>query len=215
MKKIFTSFLRSWFGHTRRERRASFTILIVIILVALSRYAVPSADNLIEIIPLGLTAEQIPDSGKPVEESTFVRQTASRFKGPEREPFDLNSCDSAMLESLPGIGPVLSARIIKYRNLLGGFAKVDQLREVYGLPEETFGLIRNMVYADTLRLRKIRINEADFATLIRMPYLERHEVTAILSYRQTEGRIEGQATIIANKLIDTASLSRLRPYIEY
>ena len=54
---------------------------------------------------------------------------------------DINSCDSSSLVMLPGIGPVLSARIIKFRSLLGGFARKDQLKEVYGLPIETYNLI--------------------------------------------------------------------------
>ena len=47
----------------------------------------------------------------------------------EKPKLELNSCDSLSLVALPGIGPVLSVRIIKYRNLLGGFAAVEQLRK--------------------------------------------------------------------------------------
>ena len=94
------------------------------------------------------------------------------------------------LESLPGIGPVLSVRIIKYRNLLGGYASSGQLREVYGLPEERHSiLISQRVFADSLAVRKIRINEADFKALIRHPYFQRTEVSAILKYRELKGVI--------------------------
>jgi competence protein ComEA len=46
---------------------------------------------------------------------------------------DLNTADSVQLSTVRGIGPKLAARIIKFRNSLGGFIKHDQLKEVYGL----------------------------------------------------------------------------------
>src|SRR5690606_40943919 len=46
---------------------------------------------------------------------------------------DINRCTAGELVALPGIGPVLAERIIKYRNLLGGFVDKWQLVEVYGL----------------------------------------------------------------------------------
>ena len=51
---------------------------------------------------------------------------------------ELNSADSLELLGLKGIGPVFASRILKYRNLLGGFYSVSQLLEVYGFPEETY-----------------------------------------------------------------------------
>ena len=96
-----------------------------------------------------------------------VRETHSRIKyrsggGKFRNPsavqqkaqIDINGCDSAALVALPGIGPVLSARIIKYRKLLGGFASVEQLKEVYGLPEETYEMIKGRLYADSSGTQK-------------------------------------------------------------
>lgn len=128
---------------------------------------------------------------------------------------DLNSCDSASLESLPGIGPVLSVRIIKYRNLLGGFARVDQLNEVYGLTEETFTLIRNRVRADPSMIRKISINSAEYRQLIRLPYFEKSEVAAILKYRELKGRINGIGDLVENKLIAEEKAEKLKWYLEF
>ncbi|MEL6674512.1 MAG: helix-hairpin-helix domain-containing protein [Bacteroidota bacterium] len=52
---------------------------------------------------------------------------------PEQDRIDINLADSATWESLPGIGPVLSQRILRYREKTGGFQEVEQLQEVYGL----------------------------------------------------------------------------------
>jgi DNA uptake protein ComE-like DNA-binding protein len=128
---------------------------------------------------------------------------------------DINSCDSASLVRLPGIGPVLSARIIKYRRLLGGFASVNQLTEVYGLPVETFNLIKGRVYADSSAVFKININSVDYKGLSRLPYFEKYEVTAILKYRELKGKIKGLSDLIENKLITIEKASKVRPYLNF
>jgi DNA uptake protein ComE-like DNA-binding protein len=123
--------------------------------------------------------------------------------------------DSAALEKLPGIGPVLSSRIIKYRHLLGGFARISQLREVYGLPEETFNMIKDRVFADSTAIRRIDINSAGYKELIHLHYFEKNDVTAILKYRELKGRITGINDLTENKLITVEKASKVRPYLSF
>ncbi|HBK40302.1 MAG TPA: hypothetical protein DDZ57_01845, partial [Porphyromonadaceae bacterium] len=52
-------------------------------------------------------------------------------------------------------------RIVKYRNLLGGFVSVEQLREVYGIDNELFSRISPYIQADE-NFRKLWINELEF-----------------------------------------------------
>ena len=49
---------------------------------------------------------------------------------------DINTADSTEWESFPGIGPVLSSRIIRYRNRIGCFKQLDDLLQVYGIKVE-------------------------------------------------------------------------------
>jgi hypothetical protein len=145
----------------------------------------------------------------------LTRQQVSKNPVRKRPMLNLNICDSASLEALPGIGPVLSSRIIKYRNLIGGYVSVDQLKEVYGLPEETFDMISARVVADSLTIRKIMINEWDFRQLIRHPYFLRSEVSAILKYRELNGRISGIGEMIDNNLISAETARKIRPYMDF
>jgi DNA uptake protein ComE-like DNA-binding protein len=109
----------------------------------------------------------------------------------------------------------LSARIIKYRNLLGGYVSADQLKEVYGLPEETFIMISSKVFADSLSVRKIRINEADYKELIRHPYFKKNEVSAILKYRELKGKITDIGVMIENKLISPETGRKIKGYLDF
>jgi DNA uptake protein ComE-like DNA-binding protein len=116
---------------------------------------------------------------------------------------------------LPGIGPVLSVRIIKYRNLLGGFVSVQQLKEVYGLPVETYEMICRRVFADSLSVRKIKVNDAEYKDLIRHPYFKKNEVEAILKYRQLSGSINGLDDMRKNNLISEETCRKIRLYLEF
>jgi DNA uptake protein ComE-like DNA-binding protein len=133
----------------------------------------------------------------------------------EKPLLNINNCDSLSLLALPGIGPVLSARIIKYRNLLGGFAHVEQLREVYGLPEETYEIVKGRLFADSSDVRKININSAGYKELSRIPYLEKYEVTAILKYRELNGRIKGAGDLTENKLLSSEKAIKACPYMSF
>ncbi|WP_051297695.1 ComEA family DNA-binding protein [Brevibacterium album] len=58
---------------------------------------------------------------------------------------DLNTADSAALETLPGVGPVTAQAIIDHREAHGGFASVEELIEVSGIGEATLGRLRDLV----------------------------------------------------------------------
>jgi DNA uptake protein ComE-like DNA-binding protein len=128
---------------------------------------------------------------------------------------DLNLCDSTLLDRLPGIGQVLSVRIIKYRNLLGGFSSCEQLKEVYGLTEEVFSRIADRVFADSSGITQIKINSAGFKDLIRHPYFERYDVQSILKYRELKGRINSLAELTDNKILTLEKANRIRPYLSF
>ena len=48
-------------------------------------------------------------------------------------PIDLNRASAAELERLPGVGPVLAARIVAWRDSVGRFERVEQLETVRGI----------------------------------------------------------------------------------
>ena len=76
----------------------------------------------------------------PVTEKS--NRVLSSVKRKEVKAVDINLADSSELEKLPGIGFKLASRIIKYRMLLGGYIKIEQVKEVYGITEETYEKIK-------------------------------------------------------------------------
>jgi len=51
---------------------------------------------------------------------------------------DLNSADLTVLETLPGVGPVLAQRILDFRTENGRFTRIDELKDVKGIGAKTF-----------------------------------------------------------------------------
>lgn len=129
------------------------------------------------------------------EKSKLQRQTVvSRISSKQKISVELNSADSIQLEKLSGIGKVLSVRICKYRNRLGGFYSVIQLKEVYGIKDSLYNFIiqKNNITADTLLIRKINIQTADFKTLIKHPYFNKDIVVKILQMQKNKEVINAE-----------------------
>ena len=61
------------------------------------------------------------------------------------EKIDINTADAALLETLPGIGPVLAQRIVDYRQTYGLFRTVDEIKDVSGIGDATFAEIESFI----------------------------------------------------------------------
>lgn len=64
---------------------------------------------------------------------------------PGLAPIDLNTASESDLDTLPGVGPVLAARIVAWRDENGSFSSVDELLEVSGIGESTLADIAPLV----------------------------------------------------------------------
>jgi competence protein ComEA len=58
---------------------------------------------------------------------------------------NINRATAAELDGLPGVGPVLAARIVDYRTSHGGFRSVEELRQVSGIGDAKFAQLKDRV----------------------------------------------------------------------
>ncbi len=70
------------------------------------------------------------------------------MSGASEAAIDLNTAGTAELESLPGVGPALAARILAQRQSRGPFRSVQDLLEVPGIGAKTLAR-----FADKLVVR--------------------------------------------------------------
>lgn len=60
-------------------------------------------------------------------------------------PIDLNTATAGVLEGLPGVGPVIAARIVDWRTANGAFRSVEELGEVSGIGDAILAQVRGLV----------------------------------------------------------------------
>jgi len=102
----------------------------------------------------------------------------------------LNTAKASDLRRVNGIGEKLAARIIKFRDKLGGFVVKEQLYDVYGL-EETV-VKRAFKIFDVKKppeINKIPINLASVDQLAKLVYISRNTAQSIVDFRERNGRI--------------------------
>lgn len=128
-------------------------------------------------------------------------------------PMNLNSVDSVSLKLLPGIGTVLSQRIVKYRDALGGFVDKKQLLEVYNLDTMVYRQIENLLIIDTNSIKKIDLSEVDYLSLVRHPYISPYMARAILSYRKLKPSFREVEELLDNNILQEVDYSKICKYL--
>lgn len=128
---------------------------------------------------------------------------------------DINSADSVQLVSLNGIGPTLCRRILIFRNMLGGFAYKEQIKEVYGMRDSLYQLFSERITADAAGIKKININTAGVDELKKHAYIKFIVAQSIVNYRAKHGRYSSEADLLKVGSLTEETIKKLSPYLEF
>ena len=157
------------------------------------------------------------DTKAPSKSSDFsVQSSAFKVQSSEfrvQRSIDINSADTTELKSLPGIGSFFAKNIVEYREKLGSYVELSQLLEVYGFDSVRFAGIIPHIKLDSVATRKVRVNNDDFKTILRHPYIEYDDVKKIIKYRESKGMIKDWESYknIVNRDVD----DRLKMYLVF
>lgn len=126
---------------------------------------------------------------------------------------DINTADTSAFISLPGIGSKLAARIVNFRDKLGGFYAVSQVAETYGLPDSTFQKIQQYLELDNPSVKKININTASVDELKLHPYIRYNLANPIVAYRNQHGPFSKMEELKKIFVITDEVYNKVIPYI--
>ncbi len=153
-------------------------------------------------------------AGEPYKRSSY-KSFKHRGARPERimEAVEINTADSATLESLKGIGPAFASRIIKYRNRLGGFYAREQLKEVYGIDSLTYTGLQRQLVVNSAAIQQLDINQATIGQLRRYPYLSYKQTSAIIQYRRQHGPYRSAEDLKKIAILPDEVIQKILPYL--
>lgn len=107
------------------------------------------------------------------------------------DKIDLNTATQIQLQKVRGIGPALSARIISYRDKLGGFSVDKQLQNVWGLSQQ---VVANVLAGFTVKtpnpIKQIAINTASVSDIATIPGISFDFAKEIWEFRILRQKIE-------------------------
>lgn len=128
---------------------------------------------------------------------------------------NINEADTSAFKTLRGIGTVYAQRIVKYREALGGFYHVNQIKEVYGLSEELFATLEKQLYVANVQLTVLNVNKATEEGLAKHPYINRKQAQAIIAYRKQHGLFQSVEDFNKIYILESDFLRKIEPYLSF
>ncbi len=130
---------------------------------------------------------------------------------------DVNLADTIAFKSLRGVGTVLSKRIVAYRERLGGFVTIHQLKEVYGISEELFEAIAPNLQISAVEVSKMEINKLNVHQLKQHPYISFYQAKIIEETRlkKSNKRLQSLSELPIGKDITSEFIEKITPYCSF
>lgn len=127
---------------------------------------------------------------------------------------DLNTATAEDLKKISGIGEKLSARIIKFRDRLGGFLIDDQLSDVYGLEADVVErALKQFKVITKPNIVKINVNTATAEDLAKLIYLQKQVAESIVNYRNLNGSINSLSDLVKIEEFPAERINRIALYL--
>ncbi len=151
-----------------------------------------------------------PDTLRWAQDTTFKTPI---FHAKRDTILELNSADTASLQLIRGIGKYTAVQIVRYRQQLGGFVSVEQLREI-----EMATAVDSIISSFTVcpdSVRTIPVNKSTVERLNRHPYLTFTQAKALYTLRREQVRLHDINTIRTLPEFTEKDLLRLHPYLSF
>ena len=128
-------------------------------------------------------------------------------------PIDINIATAEELMQLPGMNHSLPFRIINYREKLGSFVNLQQIKTAYGMTDSIYQLINPYLKIDLNTIKKININTASEYELSLNPNISRDIAKAIIIYRNQHGNYQKLEDLKKIVFINEEMFQKIVPYL--
>ncbi len=129
---------------------------------------------------------------------------------------DINQASQEDLIKVYGIGEALSSRILKQKEILGGFVSMEQLADVWGLsPEVIAELNTHFKVVMPSNFKKIPVNDASLKELSQFPYFKYTLAKQIVTYRSMNGNFNNIEDLSKIKGFPVEKAKIISLYLEF
>ncbi len=135
-----------------------------------------------------------------------------QYQKPQPTIIDVNTATVEDFKALPGVGN-LAYKIVKFREKLGGFININQVKETYGLTDSVYQAMQPYLSFSATNIQKLNINTLSDFELGKHPYISREVAKAIAIYRTQHGsytRVEDIKKIV---FINQATYQKIAAYL--
>ena len=168
-------------------------------------------DEVYALVSPHLIVESVIEGNVPTSNYNFTKHGTA---APSGIMLDINTATSAEWEYLKGIGEATSKRIVDYRTKLGGFHKIDQVKEVWGMNDSLYLYIQPHLTLDT-PVRKLKINHLSIEELANHPYIDWKMAKLIVRYREQHGSYRSSADLMQIKIMQASWIEKILVYIDF
>ncbi len=148
--------------------------------------------------------DTLPKNGKRVRQPMY-----------EIVRIDLNRCDSTDITVVPMFGARRAARLVEYRDRLGGLYSLSQLQEVYVLRDIPMNLLEKYFVVHPKDVRRINVNTATYTEMVTHPYFDAYLTKTILNYRSKNGDIKSLEELQGITRAYPELMEKLRHYVAF
>ena len=162
------------------------------------------ADRIIPFITIKERDKKVYPKPEWLKKKEFVPTLAS---------IDINTAEADIMNNIPGLKYPLPYKIISYREKLGGYINIEQLKEVNGMDDTVYLAVKKYFMMTEILLKKININTATDDDFSQHPYINRSIAKAIFIYRQQNGNYKKVEDIKKIIFIKENVFNKIAPYL--
>lgn len=168
-----------------------------------------------------MAVKQYRDSVRKSRIDTTQSDSVPRYISPKRDTvLNLRTADTTELKLIRGIGSYRAKQIVRYRQQLGGFTHVEQLREIKALqPLLIDTLSADSLLAhfwlDSIIVDPLSVNSIGVERLQRHPYLSFEQAKAIYELRRRKVRLSSIEALEQLDCFTPEELLRVAPYLSF
>jgi competence protein ComEA len=146
------------------------------------------------------------------------KQASYAYSSPDKKTYtptviDINTSDVYAWRSLPSMPTSLAYRIINFREKIGGFLEVEEVKQTYGMTDSIWLFIQPYLKTQPSTIPRININTATQFQLSMHPIFSKDVAKAIVIYRNQNGMYSSPEDLKKIIFINEELFKKLEPFI--